>query len=81
MTEYFDETLQCYAKSLEYDFEKKVGIVWLGENSCTDMTGCIGLFHLIDDNVNTIYTMAGPRRDTVYVRGADGEWSALLAPR
>lgn len=71
----FREDVQCFVRHLSYDFKAKAGILYLEDGSCTDMSGCIGLFKKIDPNVSTILTIAGRRKDTAYVLADDG-WQA-----
>ena len=76
----FRDDVQCYVDRLEYDFQRRAGKLFMGENSCTDMSGCIGLFKKIDPGVELIETIASPshpRRDTTY-RLVDGKWQAYL---
>jgi hypothetical protein len=76
----FNEETQCYVERLEYDFEHRAGKLFMGENSCTDMSGCIRLFSRIDPMVELIETFASPshpRRDTAY-RRRNGKWQAGL---
>jgi hypothetical protein len=76
----FRDDVQCYVEKLEYDFQRRAGKLFMGENSCTDMDGCIRLFKRIDPDVELIETIASPsspRRDTTYRRVA-GKWKAYL---
>jgi hypothetical protein len=76
----FNDETQCYVERLEYDFERRAGKLFMGENSCTDMRGCTRLFTRIDPGVELIETFADPpnaRRDTTYRRIA-GKWYAYL---
>jgi hypothetical protein len=70
----------CYVKELHYDFVNRRGVLMMGEDSCTDMMGCIRLFQSIDQHVEGIVTVQTPpegdRRDTSY-RLVDGEWVAF----
>jgi hypothetical protein len=75
----FREDVQCFVRTLEYDFKSKSGVLRLEDGSCTDMSGCIGLFKKIDPEVVKILTVAGHRKDTAYIRTDDG-WQAREAP-
>lgn len=72
----YHRELQCYVSSITYDFARRVGTVWMGENSCTDMAGCIREFERIDADVQRIVTVAGVRLDTSYQKVKDG-WTAV----
>jgi len=76
----FRDDVQCFVKTLNYDFKTRVGQLFLEDRSCTDMSGCIGLFKKIDPDVRAIQTIAGKRRDTYYAI-IDGEWQARTDPR
>jgi hypothetical protein len=73
----FLDEVQCFVRTLEYDFRSKAGVLTLENGSCTDMSGCIGLFKKIDPGVVRILTIAGGRRDTGYVL-VDGKWEARV---
>jgi hypothetical protein len=75
----FREDVQCFVRDLGYDFRTKVGVLYLEDGGCTDMSGCIRLFKKIDPDVQTILTIAGRRRDTAYLRD-DDHWRAVSAP-
>ena len=74
----FRDDVQCYVEKLEYDFVRRTGKLFMGENSCTDMGGCIRLFKQIDQDVRLIETIrSGPQPDTTY-RLVAGKWQAYL---
>jgi hypothetical protein len=75
----FRDDVQCFVRSLEYDFRSKSGVLRLEDASCTDMSGCINLFKKIDPGVVRIMTIAEGRRDTGYVL-VDGKWEARVSP-
>jgi hypothetical protein len=62
-------------RSIAYDFESRVGIVYMPENCCTHMTGAIEVFEQIDPKVRQVQTFAVDVPDTVYTRAAK-EWTA-----
>lgn len=74
----FHDGVQCFVRTLHYDFKKRVGQLILEDGSCTDMSGCTGLFEKIDPNVQAIQTIAGGRKDTSYVV-RHGKWHAVVA--
>ena len=71
----FHDELCCFVAGITYDFRDQSGLVIMGENSCTDMRGCIALFKRIDPEVRYIATQAGEKLDTVYRRSGD-RWFA-----
>ncbi len=75
-SEVFRNDLLCFVQSLTYDFVAREGILYIEDRNCTNMPACVDLFRGIDPLVQRIVTMAGERRDVVYVRRGD-EWEAL----
>ncbi|QKC99198.1 hypothetical protein EB231_35010 [Mesorhizobium sp. NZP2298] len=71
----FHDTMQCYVRSVAYDFYTGVGTVFMEEDSCTDMSGCIDVFERMDSKVRRIETYAGARQDTTYIK-VNCEWIA-----
>lgn len=71
---------QCYVETLQYNFSTKQGLLRMGDDSCTDMMGCIRLFQAIDPEVKTILThQSGGELDTCYVRnGGFDDWKAYF---
>jgi hypothetical protein len=67
------EDLKCGVRRLEYDFTSREGVLFMGEEHCTNMSTCIRLFEGIDPQVGRIRTIAGDREDTEY-RLSGGEW-------
>ena len=76
--EVFDWRFKCFVERLQYDYQSKIGVLIMGELSCTDMSGCIGLFKCIDPNVKEIHTRSdsGSIRDTIYKK-KDGKWHSI----
>lgn len=72
--------LQCFVRSLEFDFRTLVGTLHLARGECCDMTGAIALFQHLSPNVWRIVTFAGTEPDAVYIK-ADGHWRAELRSR
>ncbi|MND46009.1 hypothetical protein D3C80_368790 [compost metagenome] len=70
--------LQCYVSFLQYDFATQTGVVFMAEDSCTDMSGCTDLFQRIDPEIQVIRTFAGAAEDTAYLR-VNGNWIAHFA--
>lgn len=62
--------LMCQVSRIEYNFDTKIGAVFMPEHNCTDMAGCIALFKGIDPQVLTIKTYAGGVADTMYMRSS-----------
>ena len=75
----FHNDLYCFVRRVEYDFELRTGTLYMGDNSCTDMAGCIKLFKAIDPSVQLILTFAGMKPDTAYHRIGKGDWDAVIA--
>jgi hypothetical protein len=90
----FHTDLQCFVDRIEYDPISCVGTLYMGLNSCCDMTGCVRFFQHIDERVSLIRTYQDNdvrRADTFYVRndgGGDyyaaskfwiGRWGAKLS--
>jgi hypothetical protein len=74
----------CEVRSIAYDFDRRLGRLYMAEGNCCDMSGCIGFFVGVDPAVRHIETFAGDMPDTVYVRDGDLpaghrlEWTAML---
>lgn len=66
--------LKTRANVLTYDFDLETGWLFMPEDCCTDMAGCIALFKAIDPKVWRIITYAGTNRDTVY-RLTKDQWA------
>lgn len=76
----FHNELQCYVRSISYDFNERSGIAYLDDGSCTDMLGCIEFFERIDSEVVNIMTLADKKDDTLYTK-RNGKWVALFRER
>lgn len=70
--------LMTTIRRMSYDFERRLGVLYLPEGVCTDMTGAIRFFTRIDPEVQQIQTYAGPERDTIYTRTGK-QWEAREA--
>jgi len=77
---YFHPTLKCFVGRVDYNFAKRVGLLFMGPGSCTDMQGAINLFVALDPNVRLIGTYQeqtdGWALDTLYSRRRGGQWRA-----
>lgn len=72
----YHDLMQCYVRSIHYNFERKRGQVVMGNEGCTDMSGCIAFFEQIDPKVQRIETGYGnDQLDTVY-RKRGNDWVA-----
>ena len=65
-----EKLLMCETNAINYDLETRTGYIELPPMNCTDMSGAIALFKLIDPRVQRIF--AG---DMFYIRFGD-EWAA-----
>jgi hypothetical protein len=55
------------------DGTSRTGLLVMNEHDCTDMSGCIKVFEGIDPEVKIIRTtQASGRRDTIYLKLANG---------
>lgn len=73
----YNAQLQTSVERLEYDFNTKIGRVFMPCDCCTDMRGAIKLFKAIDPEVLRIETWAGTDRDAFYSRPSrESEWRA-----
>jgi hypothetical protein len=80
MSDIYDDRFQCFVQRVEYDFTTRAGHLVMNEHECTDMSGCIGVFELVDPEVKIIRTtQASGRRDTIYLRVANG-WESRIPP-
>jgi hypothetical protein len=71
--------LKCLVLSVDYDFQRRTGRLYMPPGNCCDMQGCIRHFLGIDPAVRIIETFAGGVRDTCYKRAADG-WRVSYVP-
>jgi hypothetical protein len=64
------ETYHCElmtpVRRMTYEFEQRLGVLYLPPYCCTDMAGAIALFRRLDPEVQQVQTFAGSERDTVY---------------
>lgn len=73
-------TLGCEVDRLEYDFNKRIGRLFMPKDNCCDMSGCVAMFERIDPHVKRIETFAAGKPDTMYGRPngwvayASGQW-------
>ena len=72
MSEYWQPGMQCDVLSFRYDFVRRMGGLFMGENQCCDMSACIRFFEAIDKRVARIHTYAGVTPDTAYLLTANG---------
>ncbi|SEP45341.1 hypothetical protein SAMN02990966_06494 [Rhodospirillales bacterium URHD0017] len=78
------QEIMCDVRGIAYDFERRIGRLYMAEDNCCDMSGCIEFFSGIDPDVRRIETFAGEVPDTVYIRDRDVprghrvEWTARL---
>lgn len=70
--------LMCRVLSLSYDFQNQIGVLFMPEYNCCDMTGAIEVFQQIHPDVQVVMTIAGNEADTAYHRQPNGEWVAEL---
>lgn len=76
----FHEGLCCYVERIVYDYMTRTGRIYMGgEYSCTDMSGAIALFELLDQQVRLIETITSDGQpDTRYVRVSGKAWEAYV---
>jgi hypothetical protein len=75
-----NDQLMCSVSSIQYDFTKKSGSLFMQQDNCCDAPGCINMFLDIDPNVSRIETFQGGTLDTVY-RKVGSEWVSGLPMR
>jgi hypothetical protein len=68
--------LESEVNGLEYDFDTRVGRLYVPRGAGADMEAAVALFMQIDPAVRKISTLAGLERSTVYDRDGDGHWEA-----
>ena len=56
-------TLGCEVDRLEYDFNKRIGRLFMPKDNCCDMSGCVAMFERIDPHVKRIETFAAGKPD------------------
>jgi hypothetical protein len=69
------DELMTSVNQVLYDFEQGLGVVYLPDRCCTDMSGAIRFFTRIDPKVRLIRTMVDETEDIVYMRTGSG-WEA-----
>jgi hypothetical protein len=72
----FHSQMLCFVETIAYDFDNKRGQVWIANEGCTDMGGCIAFFERIDPGVTRIETYSSDRPDTKYFKNLIGKWEA-----
>ena len=76
--EYFHPKLLCCVKTIEYNFEKKTGYIYIPAYDKVDMGACIDLFTSIDEEVERIFTFAGDKENAAYFKRS-GDWKMRFA--
>jgi hypothetical protein len=71
----FHRKMQCFVESIKYDFESRLGTVFVHEDGCTDMSGAIATFKRIDPKVEMVVVYSGDDLDIVYQR-RNKDWDA-----
>ena len=61
----------CRVLRLSYDYNTKEGVLFIAEDGCTDMSGCIAVFSVLDPAVTLITTSSESGDWTVYRRSGD----------
>ena len=72
-----NDLLKCSVNSISYNFVTRVGHLYMADDNCCDMAGCIKLFTSVDPKCRRIDTFAGYVPDVVYIRPA-GKWNAYV---
>lgn len=67
--------LHCSINELHYDFDARIGKLYMPPDNCCDMGACIELFKKIDPKVRLIDAFAGDELDITYARYGDS-WDA-----
>ena len=62
------DLLKCSEARIKYDYQTKVGQLFMPEGECCDMQGCFSIFEHIDPAVNVITTYSGDVADTTYFK-------------
>ena len=73
--QWWDARLQCCVRSLEYNFETRMGRVWLPHGKYNDMNGCIRVFTAIHPAVKQIVVKDDGGRTITYRK-----WSSRGRP-
>jgi hypothetical protein len=77
--EIFHRDLQCYVRSISYDYETRAGRLVIADDAGCDMCGCLRLFESVDPSVKLIEVFCGEDKDTTYVRRPRLGWEAVRA--
>ena len=72
-----NDLLKCSVNSISYNFVTRVGHLYMADDNCCDMAGCIKLFTSIDRHCRRIDTFAGVVPDVVYMCPL-GSWGAYV---
>src|SRR3954451_6899810 len=72
-----DAQIQAEVFSIRYYPKISVGMLYMADGECCDMSGAIELFQGIDPAVRAINTFSGDEPDTMYFRRG-GEWTAYI---
>ena len=75
----FNREMQCPTKSITYDYEQRVGFLFMEAGSRCDKFGCIKNFERIDIKVRFIMTFAGNVPGAAYRLDERGEWVTSMA--
>jgi hypothetical protein len=74
----FNREMSCPTKSITYDYEQRVGFLFMEAGSRCDKFGCIRTFERIDIKVRFIMTFAGNVPGAAYRIDERGEWLTLM---
>jgi len=70
----FNREMQCRTKSITYDYEERIGFLFMEAGSRCDKFGCIRTFERIDIKVRFIVTLSGNVPGAAYRLDERGEW-------
>ena len=62
------DLLKCSEARIKYDYQTKVGQLFMPEGECCDMQGCFSIFEYIDSDVSVITTYSGDDAVTLFFR-------------
>ena len=74
----FNREMQCSTKSIMYDYEARVGFLFMEAGSRCDKFGCIRTFERIDIKGRFIMTFAGNVPGAANRLDERGEWLTLM---
>ena len=74
----FQPRNECSTKSIMYDYEQRVGFLFMEAGSRCDKFGCIRTFERIDIKVRFIMTFAGNVPGAANRLDERGEWLTLM---